>query len=174
MKEYEFTLKFSLQDTSADPETYIEALGEAGCTDALIGIGVNGRIALDFIREAKTAFEAIFSAIEDVRRAIPGAKLVEATPDLVGLTDVAEILGLSRQYMRKLMLASGSEFPLPVHDGKSSMWHLFPVLSWLKNQYQIDESLVEVAKATMQVNVVKEAAYNIDSQVKAELQNLFT
>jgi hypothetical protein len=35
--------------------------------------------------------------------AIPGAMLAEAAPDFVGLTDVAELTGMSRQNMRKTL-----------------------------------------------------------------------
>jgi len=173
MKEYEFALKFSLQDASIDPEAYIEQLGAEGCDDAIIGIGQNGRIALGFTREANSAFEAISSAITDVKRVIPDAKLIEATPDFVGLTDVAEILGFSRQNMRKLMVASGAEFPTPVHEGKSSIWHLFQVLAWLRDRktYQIEDTLLEIAQANMQVNAVKESN-NIDPGWQGNLREL--
>jgi hypothetical protein len=87
MKEYEFTLKFRLIDTSSNPDAYIEKLGIEGCDDALIGIGQSGRIALNFTLESSSAYDAIFSALEDVKRAIPNARLVEATPDFVGLTE---------------------------------------------------------------------------------------
>jgi len=158
MSEFEFTLKFSLPDTGVDPGSYIEALGAAGCDDALVGVGLNGRVALNFTREADSAFEAVSSAITDVKRAIPGAKLVEATPDFVGLTDVADIIGCSRQYMRKLMISSGSNFPLPVHEGKAALWRLSKVLIWLKNskQYQVEDQLLEVASANMQLNIARE------------------
>jgi hypothetical protein len=160
MKEYEFRLKFSLQDASIDPEVYVEQLGVGGCDDALVGIGQNGRIALDFMRESRSAFEAISTAISDVKNVIPDARLIEASPDLVGLTDVAEILGFSRQYMRKLTLVRGAEFPAPVHEGKSSIWHLAQVLMWLKKNktYQIENTLLEIAQTNMQVNVEKELA----------------
>jgi hypothetical protein len=118
MNEYEFTLKFSLQDTSSDPETYIEKLWAEGCDDALVGIGQSGRIALNFTRESSSAQDAILSALEDVKRAIPKAKLVEATPDWVCLTDIAHFLGLTRQNLIELMTSSGSAFPAPVHEGK--------------------------------------------------------
>jgi hypothetical protein len=175
MKEYEFTLKFSLQDASINPEVYVGQLDAEGCDDALIGIGQNGRIALDFTRESNSAFEAISSAISDVKRVIPNARLIEATPDFVGLTDVAEILGFSRQNMRKLMLASGSEFPAPVHEGKSSIWHLFQVLAWLRDRkrYQIEETLLEISQANMQVNAVKETN-NIDPGLQGDLRVLIT
>jgi hypothetical protein len=38
-----------------------------------------------------------------VKAVVPGARLVEAAPDFVGLTDVAQVLGLSRQNLHKLM-----------------------------------------------------------------------
>jgi hypothetical protein len=47
---------------------------------------------------------AIFSVVQKVRTAIPVAELVEASPDFVGLTDVADLVGCSRQNIRKLML----------------------------------------------------------------------
>ena len=160
MREFEFTLKFSLPNDSIEPSEYVEYLGAQGCEDALIGIGQQGRLALNFNREADTAFDAVYSAIRDVRRAIPKAQLVEATPDLVGLTDVADIVGCSRQYMRKLMLTSGASFPVPVHEGQSMLWRLSKVLVWLKDikQYQIKDELLDVARANMQFNIAREAS----------------
>ena len=160
MKEYEFTLKFSLQDTSSNPENYIDSLNASGCDDALVGIGQTGRIALNFTRESMSANKAISSALADVKKAIPNAKLIEATPDFVGLTDVAELLGFTRQNMRKLMVTSGAEFPMPVHEGKSALWHLATILLWLteRKTYKnnIQETLVEIAEANMQINLAKE------------------
>jgi hypothetical protein len=158
MNDYEFTLKFCLPDPTQDPSIYVEMLGEAGCDDAVIGIGRKGRIALDFSRAAHSASQAITSAIEDVQRAIPGARLIEADPDMVGLADVAEILGFTRQNMRKLMLANPATFPLPVHDGTSALFHLASVLQWRQQHQQrpVDPMLLEVTTTNMCVNVVRE------------------
>jgi predicted DNA-binding transcriptional regulator AlpA len=158
MNEFNFTLKFGLTSAPLEAGAYIERLGKEGCDDALIGIGQSGRIALQFTRAAENAFDAILSAIKDVKRAIPDAKLIEATPDLVGLSDIAEILGYSRQYIRKLMLNNRTSFPAPIHEGKAALWHLSSVLIWLQqdNRYSIDEPLLQVAKATMQLNIAKE------------------
>lgn len=87
MREYDFTLKFRLPATGADPERLVDALAEAGCDDATIGVGQRGRIALDFTREARSAPDAVRSAVRDVERAIPGVRLVEASPDFVGQPD---------------------------------------------------------------------------------------
>ncbi|MGO4175727.1 helix-turn-helix transcriptional regulator [Bosea sp. TAF32] len=158
MRDYTFTLKYRLADDDQDPDMIVERLGEAGCTDALVGIGIVGRLALEFTREASSAQEAVRSALADVKAAIPGATLVEASPDLVGLTDIAELSGVSRQNIRKLMVAHG-DFPLPMHEGNAGLWHLSEVLSWLgeRKGYLHDPVLLETAKATLDVNIVKES-----------------
>jgi len=69
--EYTFTLKYQLTDDDRDSQTLVERLGEAGCDDALVGIGQPGRLALEFTREAVDADEAVRSALADVRRAAP-------------------------------------------------------------------------------------------------------
>ena len=74
MKTYEFELKFSLSNASQNPEFFIERLAEAGCTDALVGIGQAGRLAFHFTRDANSAFEAILSAVKNIKKAIPGSK----------------------------------------------------------------------------------------------------
>ena len=160
MGQYDFTLRFALGRDDTDPELCVEKLLAEGCSDALIGLGLQGRIALDFTREASSADEAILSALSDVQRAIPDASLVEATPDLVGLTDIANLLGFSRQYMRKLAVRKGSGFPPPVHEGKSAIWHLATVLSWFSDSKirEFDAALLEVAHVNMQCNLVKEVA----------------
>lgn len=155
--EYIFTLKYQLTD-DRDPGALVERLGEAGCDDALVGIGQPGRLALEFTREAIDAEAAVRSALADVRRAIPSAKLIEVAPDLVGLTDVADIVGVSRQNMRKLMLAHPGSFPMPVHEGSASIWHLADVLAWLqaKGSYSLAKDMLDVARVALQINVAKE------------------
>jgi hypothetical protein len=83
MMEYDFKLNFKLPADSPTADELVERLGAAGCDDSLVGIGQPGRIALDFSREAESAQEAIVSALADVKKAIPGAKLIEASPDCI-------------------------------------------------------------------------------------------
>lgn len=156
--EYMFTLKYKLADADCDLNLLVERLGEAGCDDALVGTGQPGRLALEFAREAASADSAVRSALADVRHAVPSAKLIEVTPDLVGLTDVAELVGVSRQNMRKLMLAYPASFPAPVHEGSASIWHLADVLAWLQSRgsYTLNEAMIDVAQMALQVNLTKE------------------
>lgn len=155
MGTYEFILKFRLPDPHADPEQHLESLADAGCEDATAGIGQPGRLALDFARQAGSALEAVVSAVRAVQAAIPGVVLVEASPDLVGLTDVATLFGCSRQNMRKLMTSHPATFPPAVHEGAASLWHLRQVLAWFRDTQRrpVDGALVEVAEVTMKLNI---------------------
>ncbi|MBD2858907.1 DNA-binding protein [Spongiibacter sp. KMU-158] len=175
MKTFEFTLKFSIQGDKTNTDSIVEKLAEAGCNDALIGLGQSGRIALNFDREAKTALAAVSSAITDVKSAIPSARLIEATPDLVGLSDLADLAQCSRQNMRKIMLNSGQNFPAPLHEGKVSLWHLSNVLIWLRDEkhYIFDDALLEVAKITMQLNIAREARA-MDASLQHRIQRLMS
>lgn len=170
--EYEFELRFKLPKEATDAGDVIESLGRAGCTDALVGIGQPGRVALRFTREAGSASKAVVGALSDVKSAVPGARLIEVGPDLVGLTDVAEIFGMTRQNMRKLMLANSAGFPAPVHEGSAVIWHLEPVLQWMRGKgYGVEQRQIDVAHIAMQINLVKEND-RIGVSVKPELRML--
>ncbi|SOY50560.1 DNA-binding protein [Cupriavidus taiwanensis] len=170
--EYAFTLRYQLSADDSDPDTLVERLYEAGCDDATVGTGVVGRIAIAFDREAESAADAIVSALTDARRAMPSATLIEAAPDLVGLTDIADTVGMSRQNMRKLMLGHPASFPPPVHEGASSLWHLWEALLWMSRKgYEIEPSLIEVAAAAMQVNLARSAG-NIVPAMERRIRKL--
>ena len=52
-------------------------------------------------------------------------------------------------------------FPIPIHQGKTMLWHLSSILSWVKesNRYEIDELLLDVANTNMQLNIAKETLH---------------
>jgi hypothetical protein len=157
--EYIFTLKYQLAEQDRNHDAIVERLAQAGCDDALIGVGQVGRIALEFTREADSAEQALISALNDVKQALPTAKLVEAAPDFVGLTDVAVVLGMTRQNMRKLMVSHAASFPAPIHEGSAAVWHLADLLLWLegKGTYALEQAVIEMAQATKQINLAKQA-----------------
>lgn len=170
--EFEFTLKFAIPD-SLEPELLEERLFAAGCDDAILGLGQKGRLALNFIREADSAEAALLSALKDVHTALPGGRLVEAGPDLVGVSDIARLLDFSRQNMRKLIETHVTSFPLPLHEGTSAIWHLADVLGWFleRQNRPIKPALVEVAKASMGVNLVREAK-RVDPRLQERLKEI--
>lgn len=150
MNEYEFTLTFTLPDARNDPVQYLDALFETGCDDAVVGTGTVGTISLEFIRDADSATSAVESAIHAVHEAIPGANLIEAKPDLVGLTDVAEILDCSRQNIRKYAIGYPN-FPRPAVTGKSQLWHLWEIAKF--DKFSIPEAIIEISKVTCGLNL---------------------
>lgn len=150
MNKYEFILTFSLPAGHEDTGQYLDALYEAGCSDALIGTGQPGTIALEFVREAESAEAAVNSAIDNVKTAVPGAELTEVKPDLVGLTDVAELLQCSRQNIRKYMVGH-ADFPRPVYTGTASLWHLWELANFKK--FDIPQTIIELSRTTFQINL---------------------
>lgn len=79
-----FTLKYDVDDQGYDPDTLVERLGAADCTDALVGSGA-GYLALEFTREADSVESAVRAALVDVEAAIPSATLVNISPEVSGL-----------------------------------------------------------------------------------------
>jgi len=173
MKLYEFVLKFALPGSSNTAEDLLEALYDAGCDDALIGVGEARRIALDFSREAESARDAILGAIRNVRSALPEALLIEASPDLAGLSEIAEVLGFSRQNARKMATSQKNQFPLPAHEGNPTLWHLADVLAWSKSVRleSVDNELLEVAQINRQVNLMREL-HQLQPHLREELEAL--
>ncbi len=160
MSEYEFTLNFKLREADKDPVEYVEALGEAGCTDAEVGLGHSGHLALEFTREAESAEDAVFSAINDVSGAIEGVILLEAFPDIVGLTDAAELLSFSRQYMRQLKDKNTETFPEPLHTGSSSLYYFSDILDFIAavTNREVDEPVLKVARLNRRLNLCRHMA----------------
>ena len=103
--EYTFTLKYQLADEDRDADALVERLGEAGCDDALVGIGQPGRLALEFTREAADADEAVRSALADVRCAAPTARFP------------------ARMRLRSLTAALTAHFPLLRRTARRMRWH---------------------------------------------------
>ncbi|MNY68834.1 hypothetical protein D3C86_2066620 [compost metagenome] len=54
-----FTLKYQLLSDDNDTDAILDRLAEEGCDDALVGVGQPGRLALEFVREAPSAHDAI-------------------------------------------------------------------------------------------------------------------
>jgi hypothetical protein len=173
MTEYDFALKFKLQAPEVNPGDYVEQLYVDGCDDVLIGVGKKGFISLNFIREASSAYEAISSAIADVKKVLPNATLVEAVPDFVGLTDAAQMLGCTRQNIRNLIVKSEGKATLPIYEGTPSLWHLAEILLWLRDDktYAIDDALLEVAQTNMNINTAR-SWKKVESSLQDSIQTL--
>ena len=149
--EYDFALIFELLENEK-AEDYLDALYEAGCDDATIGMGKIGYISVDFIREAEYCYDAIESAIANVKKAIPHAKLIYVSPDLVGVKELSLIFECTRQNIQKH--ASKLSFPTSVYKGNQTLWHLDNVLDWfVTNKIDVSQELIDVARLSKQINL---------------------
>jgi hypothetical protein len=155
MDDYEFTLRFALRGGVADPKPHVVALKRPGLLDVVIvDSGKHGRLALGFTRSARSADQAVQSALDDVRKAVRAAQLIEVCPDLMGLSDIAYWAGCTRQNLRKLSMG-GSGFPLAMHEGNPELFHLADVLAWVKRsgRARVPGAVVEMAETARAVNV---------------------
>lgn len=155
MNYYNFSLIFDF-DRDTDPEIYLDSLYEAGCGDAIVGIAEKGSIALDFIRESDSAYQAVNSAIQQVKLVIPTAILVQVSPDLVGVLELSEIFECTKQNIQKYV--NQDNFPKPFFKGSQAIWHLDEVLQWfgVKNEEKVDLKLLEIAQLVRSINLTLE------------------
>ncbi len=72
MTMYEFQVHSELPLEQPDSEQWLDALFEAGCDDAIVGLARPGYLSLDFSREGEEAMVVVQSAVGDVQTAIPG------------------------------------------------------------------------------------------------------
>ena len=131
MTRHEFMLRLNHDVTPED----VEALYEAGCSDAAVETGPLGTM-LDFSREAPTLAEAIVSAVLDVEK-VPGLRAIGVACDnMVTQIDIAERTGVTREAVR--LWATGQRgpggFPPPelVTTGGEQVWDWRRVSRWLR------------------------------------------
>ncbi len=123
--------------TDLQSESTIDALFEAGCDDATVGLA-DGVQYLDFDREAQSLGEAIFSAVRDVEQ-LEGVYVTRvADAGLVSMADIAARLGRTRESVRLLVTGARGPgcFPAPITDPRSRyrLWRWSDVSHWLITQ----------------------------------------
>lgn len=100
--KFEFDLVFALPEKTVGEDAILDALYEAGCDDAAVGLGAPGLIGLGFTRAGHDAETVISDAAKQVLSTLPeGAVLREVKPDLVSLAEVAARLKVTRQALQK-------------------------------------------------------------------------
>jgi hypothetical protein len=175
--EYRFQLGFKLK-ASEDARQYEDALYEAGCDDAVLGVGKKGYIRLEFIRESRNAVDALTSAIQNVYEAIPGAELIRAEPFLVNLSDLAFMFDCTKQNMSKYFrgeLGSTIEgFPEPVIEGKTAYWYAIEVATWLSKNSKINvaDTELEILSGLFSLNKAIDEKFEETPEVTASLSQI--
>lgn len=176
MNEYEFQLDFKL-GADEDANNYLDTLYEAGCDDAVLGVGKKGYIRLEFTRDSLNAVDALTSAIKNVYEAIPSAILIRAEPFLVNLSELAIMFNCTKQNMSKYSrgeLGAKDDFPNPVIEGKTAYWYAIEVADWLskKSKITVKQTDLEILSGLFSLNKVIDEKYEKNSEVTASLSQV--
>lgn len=157
MALYNFTL--TLSGVTAHTVGLEDALHAAGCADALVCF-YGTAVYVEFDRECASLEQAILSAIADIESAPAlNARVESVDSALVGLSDIAELTGLTRQAIALLKDgARGSgQFPGPVQrvKGNSPLWRWKTVVGWLVMEGRLagDSPLVAHAEVLDNLNL---------------------
>ena len=167
MPLFNFTL--TLSGVTSDTKGLEDALYNAGCDDALLCF-YGTAVYLEFDREAETLNQAVLSAIRDIESAGISARVESVDSTLVGLSDIAELTGLTRQAIALLKEgARGSrQFPGPVQrvKGNSPLWHWRTVVDWLASEGRVpaDSPLIANAHVLDSLNLALQLRSSLEKQ----------
>lgn len=130
MRRHEFILRLNREVTPDE----VEALYQAGCSDAAVETGPLGTL-IDFSREAPGLAEALVSAVRDIEK-VPGLRAIGVVcQNMVSMAMIAERAGVTREAVRLWAagLRGDGNFPPPVliTGGGEKMWDWEQVARWL-------------------------------------------
>ncbi|MCI0457276.1 MAG: hypothetical protein L0Z62_09885 [Gemmataceae bacterium] len=167
---YDFTLVLSGVPELTDELT--DALFEAGCDDATVGQR-EGVVFLDFSREARSAREAILSAVAAVEGAGVGARVAHVEPDdLVTMAEIARRAGRSRENVHQLVTGERGPggFPPPVANltKRSPVWRWTEVARWLAEKEGAAGAAEDGGAAVAAVNAALELRRHVRSGAEAK------
>lgn len=135
MNAYDFTL--IVEGTEFLEDDVVDAVYEAGCDDATVGVSV-GVPCADFTREAPSLEEAALSAITDIE-SVDGIEVIRiADAGIFTVADIAERTGRTRESVRLLIEGKRGPggFPPPVTDPRrrrNRLWYWPEVARWFES-----------------------------------------
>ncbi|WP_147268360.1 hypothetical protein [Spongiactinospora rosea] len=133
--EYEF--RFVVEGASVDDVAAVEAL-ERGL-DAMLFRG-GGLDLVEIAAEGADAFDAAMRAAGRIAEQVPGLRPMRLHRDLVGIPEIAERAGTTRQNVHLWMTGQrrhSAAFPFPKPEGtagRAQVWLWVEVNSWLEHQ----------------------------------------
>lgn len=157
MPRYAFELRFACSWEITEASFVLDQFARAGCTDVSARPAKAGRVVVAFDRVAANARRALRSAIGSAAVALPMARLVEVSPDVVGYAEMAVIARTSRQNLRHASMHDPA-FPLALHEGRVDLFHLDDVLVWVQRRQhrRVSVPLLELAGAARADNLARQ------------------
>lgn len=155
-----------------------DALYINGCDDALLCF-YGKSVYLEFDREASSFDIAIRSAIENVELANIGAKVRAVDSAFVGLSDIAQLSGLTRQAISLLKdgTRGNGNFPSPLQriKGQSPLWDWAEVTEWLEKNNRLHKcpEITHNARILCKWNLALQVSVDEDvDQLKTAIQQI--
>lgn len=154
MTLYNFSL--TLAGVTSETPGLEDSLYASGCDDGLICF-YGKSVYVEFDRESDSFAHAILSAIKDIESAGIGAQSMSVDSYLVGLSDIAQLTGMSRQAIA--MLKDGTrgsgDFLSPIQrlKGASPLWNWRSVAAWLANKGKLGQELADNAQCLENINL---------------------
>lgn len=138
----DFLIELLFEAVNIDDEAVIDALAGAGVLTA--EPTGNDLVSMSAVIEHDNAVGAAVDFVDDVVRAVPQAKPICANRDLVGVTDIAERIGVTREAVRHWSSGKRRDgrFPLPAGSpGGSKVWEWSAVHAWLRQNLGVWDQL---------------------------------
>ncbi|CAI1082081.1 helix-turn-helix transcriptional regulator [Serratia quinivorans] len=151
-----FNFSLTLAGVTSETSGLEDALYASGCDDGLICF-YGKSVYIEFDRESDSFTHAILSAIKDIESAGISAQVMSVDSYLVGLSDIAQLTGMSRQAIA--MLKDGTrgsgDFPSPIQrlKGASPLWNWHSVAAWLANKDKLGQELADNAQCLENINL---------------------
>jgi predicted DNA-binding transcriptional regulator AlpA len=163
-KEYEFVLV--VDGVSIEDDEAVAIL-----TDAFDGVlsWNRGLYRLAVSGTGRDSYEAASRLVSRLTAALPGLKIVRLDPELVGIADVAQRIGHSRQNVQQWVNGerNGSRpFPAPEGcAGRSLVWRWADVNEWLRPLGISDEAVRPSREEAARIDVMLLDAVRLPARV---------
>lgn len=167
MPVYSFTLVLDGVDLD---ENAADAVYGGGLDDATIRTFADWQL-VELDREAASYGEALFSALRQLREAVPDARIVRVEPDgFLTLQDIADRTGRTRESVRLLIAGARGPggFPAPImrHAGRSRLWSIRDVAYWFAEHLDETGLLNEIAAEVVTLNAAVNARLDLQRIAK--------
>lgn len=153
LNTYEFGLRYDVAKCQLSADAIDDRLYLAGCDDALVRHSKKGELLIEFLRAAPDAKSAFDFAHQQILQALPQAQLLEARPDYVGPTDIAQFFDVSRQRIQLLLKTKAIHVHPLTSVGNTQIFRLSKVIdAFLPLGAKPNPVIYELAQAARQIN----------------------
>lgn len=152
-REYEFVLV--VEGVSIDDDEAVATL--AGSFDGVLSWN-RGLYRLAVSGAGRDSYEAASRLVSRLKAALPGLRVIRLDPELVGVSDIAQRIGHSRQNVQQWVNGErNASRPFPAPEGcagRSLVWRWADVNEWLRPLGLADEAVRPSREEAARIDVM--------------------